>query len=463
MGWWIGIIGGPQISVTRIIYLFCWRLVKIYHMYFSKENIAARRKRLEPKWDSLLAANEAVLVYAGEPIGKPGGLDMTYPFLPQPAYYWLTGRRRESEVVLYNKELGWIEFQKEIPIEEAIWEGERRDLLVSEEGRNRNELESFLQGNRFSTIYHLGQTSNSVDGKAFELRTALDQTRRSKDAAEVALIREVSLVAKAGYQKIEQVLRPGISEKEIQIAYESEVLKAGSHTLPYETIVGSGKNSAILHALPTQRIIQENEFVLIDAGADIYDYCVDITRVFPSSENISYQHKALYSLVLQAHSECLAMAKPGVMWRDVHLHAASVLTEGLLQLGIMKGSVSALMEKEVISVFFPHGVGHLVGLRVRDTGQMENLQPKTYAGARLRVDIELEEDHLITVEPGCYFISALLDHPDTKSKYKDDIDWGEVEKWKHIGGVRIEDNILITKEGNENLTGAVEKSSFFLI
>jgi Xaa-Pro dipeptidase len=428
-------------------------------MYFSKQDILLRRERLVPKWNSLLASDEVVLVHSGEPIGKPGRLEMTYPFLPHPAYFWLTGRRRESEVVLYNKELGWLEFQKEVPFEESIWEGERTDLLVTQEGKNKSELDSFLQTHHFSSIYHLGQTSSVVKGKAFDLRTALDQTRRRKDAAEVALIGKVAEIAKASFQKIGQVLLPGITEKEIQLAYESAVFRSGSLTLPYETIVGSGKNSAILHAVPTQRVVQENEFVLIDAGAEILDYCVDITRVFPSSENISSQHEALYRLVLQAHAECIAMAKPGVMWRDVHLHAAKVLTEGLLQLGILKGKVDTLMDKEVISLFFPHGVGHLVGLGVRDTGQMENIQPKTYAGARLRVDIELEEDHLVTVEPGCYFIASLLDHSETKAKYWNDISWSEVEKWKHIGGVRIEDNILITKDGNVNLTDIVAKST----
>ncbi|QMU26926.1 aminopeptidase P family protein [Adhaeribacter radiodurans] len=430
-------------------------------MYFSKQDIEQRRQRLAVKWDALLQPDEAVLVYSGDLIFKPGGLDQTYSFLPHPAYYWLTGRRREEEVILYNKNLGWVEFQKIIPAGDAVWEGERNDLLVSEKGNAITELNSFLVNNKFAQVYKLGQVPGGVTGKAFDLRTALDQTRRAKDNSEINLIKHLAQIATQGYTKIKEVLQPGITEKDIQVAYEGEILRRGAHTVPYDTIVGSGVNSAILHALPTQKVIQENVFVLVDAGCDIYDYCVDITRMFPASRNISSQHKALYQLVLQAHTECIALSKPGVFWRDVHNHAAKVLTEGLLQLGILKGNLSTLLEKEVVSVFFPHGLGHLVGLRVRDTGQEENLNPKTYFGARLRVDIELVENYLITVEPGCYFIKPLLENSEIQNKFKEDISWSEVDKWKHIGGVRIEDNILITQNGNENLTIDVPKSSEF--
>lgn len=429
----------------------------LHTMYFNSQDIDARRRRLETKWNDLLSADEAVLVYSGEPIQKPGGLDQNYPFMSHPAYFWLTGRRRESEVVFYSRNTGWVEFQKNIPVEEAIWENDRTDLLVNTAGKPTTELQAFLAANKFANVYSLGQSGVAVEGKAFDLRTALDHVRRRKDSAEMKLIRHLAQIANIGYQEIEKVLRPGISERAIQVAYEGKIIEQGAHGVPYDTIVGSGTNSAILHALPTQRIVQEGEFVLVDAGVDMFEYCVDITRVYPSTTQISSQHKDLYALVLKAHTECIAMAKPGVMWRDVHLHAARVMAEGLKNFGVLKGSVDMLVEQEAISAFFPHGVGHLVGLRVRDTGHEENINPKTYAGARLRVDIELEEDHFITVEPGCYFIAPLLAAPHVRSKHRDAIDWDEVSKWMHVGGVRIEDNILITANGNDNLTIDVKK------
>ena len=427
-------------------------------MYFSKQDIQARRENLALKWNSILQGDEAVLVYSGGAIQKPGGLDRNYPFLPHPSYYWLTARRREDEVILYNKNTGWVEFQKAFTNEQAVWEGEKNDLLVSQPGRNIDQFNDYLKAEKFAAIYNLGQTIDAISGKAFELRTMLDQTRRKKDNAEIKLIKHIAEITSFGYKEIKRILQPGVSEKDIQIAYESAIFKHGSHTTPYETIVGSGTNASGFHALPTQKDIKEKEFVLVDAGADIFDYCTDVTRVFASSANMSSLHKDLYQLVLSVQNECIAMSKPGMNWRDVHAKAAILFTEGLLNFGILKGNLSQLIEKEVISVFFPHGLGHLVGLRVRDTGQEENPNPKSYFGSRLRVDIQLEEGHLIAVEPGLYFIKRLFDNSEIQNKFKEDICWQELEKWKHIGGVRIEDNILITETGNENLTFCVPKA-----
>ncbi len=424
---------------------------------FTISDIQQRRAKVAQAWDAILNANEAVLVYSGEPISKPGGLDQTYTFIPHPAYYWLTGRRRESEVVIYSKDLGWIEFQLDINPEEMIWEGERTDLLVSQPGKNVSELTTFLDAQKFADRYELGQAV-FVNGKAFDLRKALDRERRKKDESEVKLITQLADIANFGYQKIAEAIRPGITEKEIQLIYETEIYRRGSHTTPYDSIVGAGTNSAILHALPTNRVVLDNEFVLVDAGADIFDYCVDITRTYFSSGNMTGQHKDLYDLVLKAYTECAAMCMVGVQWRDVHTKAAHIITEGLLQLGILRGSYSDLLEKEVVSLFFPHGVGHLVGLRVRDAGQEENTHPKTYFGARLRIDLELEENNLVTVEPGCYFIASILNNVKVQEKFKEEVNWTEVEKWKNIGGVRIEDNFLVKNGTNVNLTKVVKKN-----
>ncbi|MBL0339849.1 MAG: M24 family metallopeptidase [Bacteroidetes bacterium] len=425
---------------------------------FTTTDIQLRKQRLAAAWQSILSNDEVVLIHSGTPIQKPGGLDQNYPFLPHPSYFWLTGRRREGEVVLYSKNSGWIEFQKAYTRDQLVWEGNMHDLLVDDKGMDVSTLDEYLKKNKFSQLYHLGQSGQPVTaGKTFDLRTALDQTRRKKDAAEIRFIKQLADIAGHGYGALKKALHPGITEKEVQVIYESEIFRRGAQTVPYDSIVGAGTNAAILHALPTQRIINENEFVLVDAGVDVYDYCVDITRTYGSSANMSAQHKALYQLVYSVQMECIELTKSGNFWRDVHSKAATLFTEGLLSMGILKGNLSDLIEKQVISVFFPHGLGHLVGIRVRDTGHEENINPKTYFGARLRVDIQLEEGHLITVEPGVYFIKALLEAADTRDRFNAFINWNELSKWMHIGGVRIEDNILVTKEGNENLTQVVEK------
>ncbi|MET3878798.1 aminopeptidase P N-terminal domain-containing protein [Chitinophaga sp. OAE865] len=430
-------------------------------MYFTKADIDARRARLAAQWNNVLKNDEAILVYSGYPVQKPGGLDQTYPFLPHPSYYWLTGRRREEEVILYNRHTGWIEFQKAWTREQSVWEGEKHDLLVQEPGKDIQHLKSYMETQRFSRVYQLGQVPGNppVEDNALTLRTLLQQTRRVKDAAEVKLIRHIAGIAAYGYRELEQMIRPGVSEMEVRLAFEMQTFRHGGHAVPYDTIVGSGPNAAILHALPTTRIIGNNEFVLVDAGASVYDYCVDITRTFPSSAAMDTRHKALYELVLSVQQDCISKTLAGTFWHDIHNHAAREFTRGLLSFGILKGDLSGLIEKEVIAAFFPHGLGHLVGLHVRDTGQEENPSPRIYSGARLRVDIQLEAGHLITVEPGLYFIKALLEEPGFVKKYQEDINWNELEHWKHIGGVRIEDNILVTASGNENLTETVPKAT----
>ncbi|RYY38950.1 MAG: aminopeptidase P family protein [Chitinophagaceae bacterium] len=427
-------------------------------MYFTAQDIQARRARVAAQWNDILHNDEAVLVHSGHPIQKPGGLDQTYAFLPHPSYYWLTGRRREGEVLLYTRDGGWTEFQTPFTKEQAVWEGEKNDLLVQSAGMDISKLSDHLSKTKYANVYDLGQTEHyTAKGKAFELNTAMDRQRRIKDAAEVQLVRSLADVANEGYRAIQSTLRPGISERELFIAYESAIYRAGAQGVPYDSIVGSGTNAAILHALPTKRIIGEGELVLVDAGAEIADYCVDITRTYASSPSINERQKALYALVLKVQLACIDLCRAGNWWRDVHNKAATMFTEGLKELGILKGDLTALLEKEVVSLFFPHGLGHLVGLRVRDTGHAENLEPKTYFGARLRVDIQLEPGHLITVEPGLYFIGALLNDSAKQQQFKDDIDWTELEHWKGLGGVRIEDNILITDGEPDNLTVVIEK------
>ncbi|RYY90803.1 MAG: Xaa-Pro dipeptidase, partial [Chitinophagaceae bacterium] len=341
-----------------------------------------------------------------------------------------------------------------------VWEGEKADLLVQGPGQDIGTLTSFVSDHKFAQVYELGQTpAYTPSGKAFELNTALDRQRRIKDDAEVKLVRSLANVANAGYRAIVATLRPGISEKELNLAYENAIYRAGAQGVPYESIVGSGPNAAILHALPTQKIINDGELVLVDAGAEVVDYCVDITRTYASSPSINERQKALYDLVLKVQLACIDLCRAGNWWRDVHNKAATLFTEGLLELGILKGQRTTLLEKEVVSLFFPHGLGHLVGLRVRDTGHAENLEPKTYFGARLRVDIQLEPGHLITVEPGLYFIGALLNDPEKRKQFSDDVNWAELEHWKNIGGVRIEDNILITSGAPDNLTSVIDKQT----
>lgn len=415
---------------------------------FSKNTIQDRLIRAQKKLLTEIHDHEVLVITSGKAITKPGGLDQTYDFIPHPTYYWLTGSRRANQAVVFSKKTGWVHFFSPLTSEEKIWEGAIAEALLTP-----NNLE-FKTLNDFFKNENLQAASND---REFMLRNCVDQVRRLKDSEEIALIEKLAKMASIGYQKIAKIIKPGITEREIQLEYEMAVFQAGADAMPYGSIVGSGTNSAILHAIPTDRKVLENEIILIDAGAALSDYCVDITRIFNSSGRMSIQQKELYDLVLEAQLECVQSCQPGVAWHQVHEKAARVIAQGLIDWKIFNGSVDSCLETEAISLFFPHGVGHLVGLRVRDTGHEENKNPKKYFGTRLRVDLTLEENMLITVEPGCYFIKELLHNSDHQNNFKNSIHFNEADKWLSVGGVRIEDDILITHSKPRNLTDVVPK------
>jgi len=416
--------------------------------HFSKNAIQNRLSRAEKKLRTVIRDHEALVVYSGIALTKPGGLDQTYDYIPHPTYYWLTGSRRAMQAVLFSKKTGWVHFFSPQSSQEKIWEGAVDEVLLTLNNLEFKGLNEFLKNENLKA---------PSDDREFILRNCVDQVRRSKDPEEIALIEQLAKMALAGYQRVTQILRPGVTEREIQLEYEMAVFQAGADSMPYGSIVGSGTNSAILHAIPTSRKVLENEIILIDAGAALNDYCVDITRIFTANGKMSTQQKELYDLVLKAQTECIEICQRGVAWNQVHEKAARIIAQGLIDWKIFNGSVDSCLQSEAISLFFPHGVGHLVGLRVRDAGHEENKNPKKYFGARLRVDLTLEENMLITVEPGCYFIKELLHNPGNQEKFKTLINFNEAEKWLPVGGVRIEDDILITNSKPRNLTDGVPK------
>lgn len=432
---------------------------------FDKNTIQSRRERAKKAFDGVISNDALILFFSGEPITKPGGFDQSYPFLPHPEYYWISGLRRAWGVVAYSKNDGWVDFVQQITADEKLWEGSSGDL----EGLNVSELESWVSKKSFKEVFVFGQyEQNQMNGKPIklparpdqnkflDLKETLNNVRRVKDQAEVNIIKRCAAAALQGYLVLEKFIKSGVSEREIQIAYETAVLKAGSDKFPYDTIVGSGTNAAILHAIPTQKVVEGNELVLIDAGADIEDYCVDITRVYSATGKFTDKQQAIYDLVLKAQTKGISMCTPKTQWHDVHNACGRIMAQGLKDLNILNCSADEALETGAISVFFPHGVGHLVGLRVRDVGGVANKPVQKYNGVNLRVDFPLQENYLVTVEPGLYFVKALIENEELRAKHKSTVNWNEVEKWRSVGGVRIEDDILVGQTPT-NLTAAVKK------
>lgn len=399
-----------------------------------------------------------VLIGAGEPIPIPGGLDQTYPYTAHPEYYWLTGSQRSGGVLAYNQQEGWTHFVRPVTPSERLWEGNPD----APEGEDVAGLPGWLNRYASAEIAVLGSPVRGVksdDELAADMRVRLDTVRRRKDSAEIEVLDRAVKATAAGHAKAREVIKPGISERHIQIELEAEMFRQGADGVGYGTIVGVGSHAAVLHFEPGDRIVNSDDLVLIDAGGSIFGYTADVTRTYPAEERFTSMQQAIYDLVLAAESEGISKCRIGTEWHDVHRAAAAVLAQGLRDLGILKGEIDGLLDSGAIALFFPHGIGHMTGLGVRDVGGHApgRGEVESCCGVRVRINFPLEEHFLMTVEPGIYFVPAILDDSEKRKRFRDSVDWESLDDWRAVGGVRIEDNVLITASGPCVITAEIPK------
>jgi Xaa-Pro aminopeptidase len=209
-----------------------------------------------------------------------------------------------------------------------------------------------------------------------------------------------------------------------------------------------------LHFPPTHRQLQAGELVLVDAGAEYRGYASDITRTYPVSEEFTAEQRELHAVVQRALQAATERCLPGTEFRDIHRSAQLVIAEGLSDFGLLRGRAESLVESEAVSVFFPHGVGHLVGLGIRDASEVLPGRERDEFPP-LRLDLPLLPGYVTTIEPGIYFVVALLRDPDFRDKHRDTVRWEKAEEMTDFGGIRIENNVLVTADGYEVLTADV--------
>lgn len=419
--------------------------------------IESRRARLAaglPLEDAIL------LVGAGTPVPLPENSDQTYPFRAHAEYYYLTGRECVGGVVAYDPRdgpaAGWVSFVPNVTEAERVWEGRTQPP-----GTSLDQFPAWLSGRSARKIALLGAPRAEIAGDPVttaRVREAFTHVRRQKDDSEVALVRRAATATAAGYARLGEVLRAGVTERALQIELETAFFRAGGTRTGYGTIVGSGPNSAVLHVAPSERVVGEGEFVLVDSGAEVDRYMADVTRTYLAGRPSAFQ-RDLYQVVLAAQEKAIDRCVAGAEWKEIHLRTAIDLVAGLVSLGVMRGRPESLVEDEAHTLFFPHGLGHMVGLGVRDGS---GLQPGRTKDPRpslrsLRMDLPLAPGYIVTVEPGLYFIPPLLNDPARRTRYRDAVNWPLVEQHLQLGGVRIEDNLLITNGAPENLTRAIPK------
>ncbi|MCC6870233.1 MAG: aminopeptidase P N-terminal domain-containing protein [Burkholderiales bacterium] len=275
------------------------------------------------------------------------------------------------------------------------------------------------------------RTGVSAPDDLVDVRGILDAMRLVKDAHEIELMRRAGAISGAAHRRAMARTRPGWYEYQVEAELVHEFLRAGAQAVAYPSIVASGPNACVLHYRDNDREMSAGELLLIDAGCEFQGYASDITRTFPVSGKFTGPQQDIYELVLAAQDACLDVIKPGVDFHDYHKVADRVLAQGYLDLGLVKGTLDEVLEKDTFRRFSLHRAGHWLGMDVHDAGlyQVKGVPQKLVPGM------------VLTVEPGTYIRPA------------DDVP----EAWWNIG-VRIEDDVLVTATGHENLTAATPKT-----
>ncbi len=362
----------------------------------------------------------------------------------------------------------------------ALWHGEMptRDEIAEKIGADvagpMAELESWLEDAATLAVQDAAtwtQQSQLLNrwvlpqsppqGIDLELAKAIVSLRLTHDDAALTQLRKAAAVTvevhKAGMAATPQAKL----EAEVRAAMEGVII-AHNMTTSYNSIVTV--HGEVLHNEQYHHSLQPGDLLLADVGAETeMGWAGDVTRTWPVSGKFSSTQRDIYNVVLAAHDACIAKIQPGVEYGDIHLLAATVIAEGLVELGILQGNPQDLVEMDAHALFFPHGIGHLLGLDVHDmedlgdlAGYEEGRQRSDRFGlGYLRLNRPLRPGMLVTIEPGFYQVPAILNDANVRSKYHSVVNWQRLSEFADVRGIRIEDDVLVTAAGREVLTAAL--------
>lgn len=388
--------------------------------------------------------------------------DAHYPYRFDSYFYYLTGFNEPEAVlvILSGAEMKSILFCREKNPEKEVWDGFRygpaaaRAIFGFDDARPVADLDAAMPGllaDQPAVYCHLGaegawdarvlnwlnavreqvRSGVSAPGQLQDVHVLLDEMRLIKDATEIATMRRAADISVAAHKRAMRAARAGCSEDEIEAELLHEFRRRGAQAPAYTPIVAGGERACVLHYVQNNAVLADGDLLLIDAGCELDGYASDITRTFPVTGRYSGEQKAVYELVLAAQAAALAEVRPGHGWSAPHEAAVRVLAQGMLDLGLLSGSLSEVLEKETYKRFYMHRTGHWLGLDVHDAGAYR-------VGGKWRL---LEPGMVLTVEPGCYIRPGE----------------GVPERFAGIG-VRIEDDVLVTASGYEILTRDAPKT-----
>ena len=416
--------------------------------------------------------------------------DNTYHFRQDSAFLYFFGHNKPGMAGILDFETGEeILFGDDIDMDGIIWMGAQPGMADQAEqvgikntrprssvadavktaltkGRDVHYLPPY-RGDQVIELSEIFSLSNKEAREKFSvvLIKAVIELRSVKSDIEVAEIEKMVDVAYEMHTTAMKMAYPGILEKEVFGAVEGVALsKAYLTSFPIILTI----NGQILHNHYHGNMLKEGRLMVTDAGAESeMGYASDITRTSPVGGKFSDRQKEIYSIVLKAITETTAATRPGMLYRDLHLMAARIIAGGLKDLGLMNGDLDEIVQAGAHALFFPHGLGHMMGMDVHDleglgenyVGYDDRVKRSTQFGtAFLRMGKELKPGYVITNEPGCYFIPALIDKWRGEKKFMEFINYDAVEAYRDFGGIRIEDDVLVTETGSRVLGKPIPKT-----
>ncbi|MDL2297375.1 aminopeptidase P family protein [Bacteroidales bacterium OttesenSCG-928-B11] len=445
--------------------------------FFDAAVYTNRRENLKKKMTSgvalFLGNNEASMNYPAN----------TYRYRQDSNFIYFFGIWAESLAAIIDFDNGdTIIFGNDFEIDDIIWMGnqptvkelagkvgvtETRPYLqladyvagILKSGRKLHFTPPYRGHNKIELANLTNINVNEIRNAAsIDLIKAIVALRSTKEEIEIA---EIEKACNMGVEMHETVMRnckPGVSELELAGRAEGVAMSRGNG-VSFPVILS--QHGETLHNHVHNAILEEGKLLLMDAGVEgLMGYSSDYTRTIPVSGKFTPKQKAIYEIVLKANLDAIAAAKPGIYNKELHRIAAEVVASGLKELGLMKGDVKEAVEQGAYALFFPHGLGHQMGLDVHDmedlgenyVGYDETIErSKLFGWSALRMARELKPGFIVTVEPGIYFIPQLIDIWRTENKFPEFINYDKVSEYIDFGGIRIEDDILITKDGHRVL------------
>ena len=440
---------------------------------FSRNIYVARRQKL------IKSVKDGILLFLGNSEAPSNYADNQYIFRQDSTWLYYFGIDQPDMAAVIDVESGQETiFGNDVDIDDIIWMGPQP--LVASRAEEvgvagtapQSELEKvvkaalakcrkvhFLPPYRYRNMMLL----HSLLGIPFDRLKTEASVEFIKAVVEMRLVKEpceiqqIDIACNLGYamhMAATQIMKPGMLEQDIVGVMEGVVI-SGGYMVSFPTILS--QNGETLHNHSHHQILTEGRLTVIDAGAEIAShYCSDFTRTLPSGGRFTQQQKEIYTIVSEANNLALGLARPGISYKDVHLAASRLMLQGLKNLGLVKGDVDEAVAAGAAGLFMPHGLGHNMGLDVHD---MENLG-ENYVGyddtvtrssqlglGSLRMARVLKPGNVVTDEPGIYFIPALIDKWKAEGTCKDFIAFDKLEAYRSFGGIRIEDDLLITENG----------------